>query len=264
MSEPQRVDAAGYRRELRRLQAELVKLQYWIRSQGLRVVVVFEGRDAAGKGGVIRRITRHTSPRVVRVAALPKPTERERGQWYFQRYVAHLPRAGEMVLFDRSWYNRAGVEPVMGLCSEAEAQEFLVSCPQFERMLVRSGIRLVKYWFALSYAEQGRRLQARVDDPLKRWKLSPIDVQAQVRWADYTRAQERMFRHCHTPDAPWHVVDGDCKEAARLNCMRHLLAQFEYKDMLPPQTALQEPPPPDEAPAAGMPPPLPPAYVFEG
>ncbi len=238
MSEPKVVDAQGYRRELRSLQIELVKLQYWIQTQNLRVVIIFEGRDAAGKGGVIRRITRHTNPRIVRVAALPKPTERERGQWYFQRYVTHLPRPGEMVLFDRSWYNRAGVEPVMGLCTEAELQEFLISCPQFENMLIRSGIRLIKYWFFINGEEQAKRLQARLDDPLKRWKLSPMDMEAHAHWEDYTQARDRMFEHCHTPESPWYVIDGNRKEEARLNCIHHLLSQFEYKDMTPPHMIL--------------------------
>ena len=263
MSELKLIGESDYERELRRLQVELIKLQYWIQSQGLRAIVVFEGRDAAGKGGVIRRITQYTNPRIVRLVALPKPTERERGQWYFQRYVAHLPRVGEMVLFDRSWYNRAGVEKVMGFCSEAEVQEFYVSCPQFEEMLINSGIKLIKYWFTISLEEQERRFQARQEDPLKHWKLSPMDLDARFRWEDYTRARDQMFMRCHTARAPWSVIDGDNKKLARLNCIHHLLSEFDYKDLTPPARAL--PPRPKAGDYQG--PPLPPgplpAYQFK-
>ena len=256
------VDAAGYRRELRRLQAELVKLQYWIRDRGLRVAVLFEGRDAAGKGGVIRRITRYTSPRVVRVAALPKPTPRERGQWYFQRYAAHLPDPGTMVLFDRSWYNRAGVETVMGFCSRAELDEFFVSCPQFERMLVRSGLLLVKYWFGIGSEEQERRFRARRRDARKVWKLSEMDLAARSRWVEYSRARDEMFRHCHTAEAPWRWIDGNDKRLARLNCIRHLLAQVPYEDLLGKPGDLPPAPPPGEYADGPRPPEIPRAYCW--
>ena len=222
-----------YKRELGRLQEELVKLQYWLRDEGLRVCVVFEGRDAAGKGGVIKRITRRLNPRVARVVALGTPTERERGQWYFQRYVEHLPTTGEMVLFDRSWYNRAGVERVMGFCTDEEYEEFLRSCPEFERMLVRSGMILVKYWFSISDEEQDRRFRRRNEDPKRRWKLSPMDLEARSRWADYSRAKDAMFEHTDIPEAPWHVVNADVKRHARLNCISHLLDQFDYEDRTP-------------------------------
>jgi len=222
-----------YERELRRLQIELVKAQEWVRTQGLKIVVVFEGRDAAGKGGTIKRITESLNPRWVRVVALPTPTERERTQWYFQRYVAHLPAAGEIVLFDRSWYNRAGVERVMGFCTEEEYQEFLRSCPEFERMLVRSGILLVKYWFSVGDAEQERRFQARVNDPTKRWKLSPMDLESRARWVDYSRAKDEMFAHTDIKQAPWHVVNADDKPRARLNCISHLLSLVPYEDLTP-------------------------------
>ncbi len=222
-----------YERELRRLQIELVKAQEWVRTQGLKIVVVFEGRDAAGKGGTIKRITESLNPRWVRVVALPTPTERERTQWYFQRYVAHLPAAGEIVLFDRSWYNRAGVERVMGFCTDEEYQEFLRSCPEFERMLVRSGIMLVKYWFSVGDAEQERRFQARVNDPTKRWKLSPMDLESRARWVDYSRAKDEMFAHTDIKQAPWHVVNADDKPRARLNCISHLLSLVPYEDLTP-------------------------------
>jgi polyphosphate kinase 2 len=228
----------AYLPELARLQIELVKLQEWIRHEGLKVVVVFEGRDAAGKGGVIKTITQSLSPRVCRVVALTAPTERERTQWYFQRYVAHLPAAGEMVLFDRSWYNRAGVERVMGFCTEEEYQEFLRSCPEFERMLMRSGIILVKYWFSVSDAEQERRFQARINDPTKRWKLSPMDVQSRSRWLDYSRAKDEMFAHTDFKQAPWYVVNADDKKRARLNCITHLLSLIPYEDLTPDEIAL--------------------------
>lgn len=264
MSEPKRISAKGYQQELNRLQVELIKLQYWIQSQGIRAVVLFEGRDAAGKGGVIRRITQYTNPRIVRLVALPKPTERERGQWYFQRYVAHLPRTGEMVLFDRSWYNRAGVEAVMGFCTETEVQEFFVGCPRFEEMLLDSGIRLIKYWFTVGNEEQERRFQARRDDPLKRWKLSPMDLEARSRWADYTHARDRMFAHCHTERTPWTVIDGDNKKLARLNCIHHLLSEFDYKDLTPAAEELPPRPEPDDYQGPPLPPGPPPAYQFKG
>jgi polyphosphate kinase 2 len=223
----------SYERELRRLQIELVKLQEWVRLEGLRVVVLFEGRDAAGKGGAIKRITETLNPRVCRVVALATPTEREKTQWYFQRYVAHLPAAGEMVLFDRSWYNRAGVERVMGFCSEPQYQEFMQSCPEFERMLLRSGIRLIKYWFSVSDEEQERRFQDRMKNVTKRWKLSPMDLESRKHWADYSRAKDEMFAVTDTRQAPWFVVNAEDKKAARLNVIKHLLSQFEYRDLTP-------------------------------
>ncbi len=262
MSEPKLISEKSYEQELQVLQVELIKLQYWIQSQGLRAVVLFEGRDAAGKGGVIRRITQYTNPRIVRLVALPKPTERERGQWYFQRYVAHLPRIGEMVLFDRSWYNRAGVETVMGFCSEIEAQEFFISCPHFEEMLVNSGIKLIKYWFTISHEEQERRFQARRDDPLKRWKLSTMDLEARFRWENYTRARDQMFAHCHTERAPWTVIDGNSKKLARLNCIHHLLSEFDYKDLTPPAGELPSKPETSDYQGPPLPPGPPPAYQF--
>jgi polyphosphate kinase 2 len=228
----------AYLPELSRLQIELVKLQEWIRHEGLKVVVVFEGRDAAGKGGVIKTITASLSPRVCRVVALTAPTEREKTQWYFQRYVAHLPAAGEMVLFDRSWYNRAGVERVMGFCTEDEYREFLRSAPEFERMLMRSGIILIKYWFSVSDAEQERRFQARINDPTKRWKLSPMDVQSRSRWLDYSRAKDEMFAHTDIKQAPWHVVHADDKKRARLNVITHLLSLIPYEDLTPEEIEL--------------------------
>ncbi len=222
-----------YTKELRKLQIELVKLQEWIRNQKLRVVVLFEGRDAAGKGGAIKRITECLNPRVCRIVALATPTEREQTQWYFQRYVAHLPAAGEMVLFDRSWYNRAGVEHVMGFCTEAQYQEFMQSCPEFERMLIRSGIRLIKYWFSVSDDEQEKRFQDRMNNPTKRWKLSPMDLESRKHWADYSRAKDEMFAVTDTKLVPWYVVNAENKEAARLNVIRHLLSLFDYKDLTP-------------------------------
>jgi polyphosphate kinase 2 len=222
-----------YARELRKLQVELVKLQEWIRYQGLKVVVIFEGRDAAGKGGAIKRITECLNPRVCRVVALPAPTERERSQWYFQRYIGHLPAAGEMVLFDRSWYNRAGVERVMGFCTEDEYQEFLRSCPEFERMLVRAGIILIKYWFSVSDEEQERRFQQRIMNPTKRWKLSPIDLQSRARWVEYSRAKDEMFKYTDIKQAPWYVVASDVKQRARLNVISHLLSLIPYEDLTP-------------------------------
>jgi polyphosphate kinase 2 len=223
-----------YDRELARLQIELVKLQGWINHQGLKVVVLFEGRDAAGKGGVIKRIIQRLNPRTCRVVALGKPTERERTQWYFQRYVAHLPAAGEMVLFDRSWYNRAVVERVMGYCTEDEYLEFMRACPEFERMLIRSGIILVKYWFSVSDREQERRFLNRLNDPTKRWKLSPVDLQARARWVEFSRAKDDMFAATDGEEAPWFVVDADDKRRARLNCISHLQSMIPYES-IPPQ-----------------------------
>jgi polyphosphate kinase 2 len=227
-----KIDRESYEQELRRLQEELVKLQEWIKAQGLKIVVIFEGRDAAGKGGAIKRIQYRLNPRICRVVALGTPTERERSQWYFQRYVAHLPAAGEMVLFDRSWYNRAGVEKVMGFCSDEEYREFLRSCPQFERMLVRSGIKLIKYWFSVSDEEQERRFQTRIKDPVRRWKISDMDLESRSRWQDYSRAKDEMFAHTDIKQAPWWVVNADSKKRARLNCISHLLSQIEYDDVL--------------------------------
>ncbi|HXD70170.1 MAG TPA: polyphosphate kinase 2 [Gaiellales bacterium] len=227
-----------FRKELLKLQRQLVIMQEFVRAEGLKVVVVFEGRDAAGKGGVIKRITERTNPRALRVVALPAPTERERTQWYFQRYVAHLPAAGEIVLFDRSWYNRAGVERVMGFCTDAEYGEFMRTCPSFERMLVRSGITLVKYWFSVSDDEQERRFQARVDDPMRRWKLSPMDLESRARWVEYSRAKDAMFALTDIPEAPWYVVEADDKRRARLNCIHHLLSLIDYKDLTPPPLEL--------------------------
>jgi polyphosphate kinase 2 len=222
-----------YWKELRRLQIELVKLQEWIRFKGLKVVVIFEGRDAAGKGGSIKRITESLNPRVCRVVALPAPTEREKTQWYFQRYVAHLPAGGEMVLMDRSWYNRAGVERVMGFCTEDEYNEFLRSVPEFERMLVRSGIMVIKYWFSVSDKEQEKRFQARIDDPTKRWKLSPMDMQSRSRWVEYSKAKDEMFSYTDIKQAPWYVVNADNKMCARLNCIHHLLSLVPFEDLTP-------------------------------
>ena len=230
-----------YFRELFRLQGELVKLQDWVVHTGERIVVLFEGRDAAGKGGAIKRITQRLNPRVCRVAALPAPNDREKTQWYFQRYVAHLPAAGEIVLFDRSWYNRAGVERVMGFCSDEDYEEFFRSVPEFEKMLVRSGIRVIKYWFSINDEEQAARFVARINDPLKQWKLSPMDLESRRRWEDYTRAKEVMLERTHIPEAPWWVVQAVDKKRARLNCIHHLLSQLPYHDvphqpvMLPPR-----------------------------
>jgi polyphosphate kinase 2 len=222
-----------YDKELSRLQVELVKLQEWIRQEKLRVVVLFEGRDAAGKGGAIKRITESLNPRVCNVVALTTPTEREQTQWYFQRYVAHLPAAGEMVLFDRSWYNRAGVEHVMGFCTEPQYLEFMQSCPEFERMLLRSGIRLIKYWFSVSDEEQERRFQDRMKNPTKRWKLSPMDLESRKHWAEYSRAKDEMFAVTDTKMSPWFVVNAEDKKSARLNIIRHLLSMFPYRDLTP-------------------------------
>jgi polyphosphate kinase len=225
------LDRRTYFKELLRLQRELIRLQDWVLHNRLKVVVLFEGRDAAGKGGVIKRITQRLNPRICKVVALSAPTERERTQWYFQRYVSHLPAAGEIVLFDRSWYNRAGVERVMGFCTEAEYQEFFRSVPEFERMLVRSGIILVKYWFSITDQEQNLRFQMRIHDPLKQWKLSPMDLESRRRWELYTKAKEEMLEKTNIPDARWWVVDGVDKKRARLNCIHHLLQQIPYKDV---------------------------------
>ena len=222
-----------YFKELARLHVELVKLQEWIKAKGLKVVVIFEGRDAAGKGGAIKRISEPLNPRICRVVALPAPTERERTQWYFQRYVQHLPAAGEMVLFDRSWYNRAGVERVMGFCTEEEYREFLRSCPEFERMLVRSDIKLIKYWFSVSDHEQEARFQARLKDPTRRWKLSPMDLESRRRWVEFSKAKDENFAHTDIKQAPWFVVDADDKKRARLNCISHLLSLIPYEDLTP-------------------------------
>jgi polyphosphate kinase 2 len=222
-----------YERELERLQTELVELQEWIKYKNLKVVVIFEGRDTAGKGGTIKRITDRLNPRIVRVVALGVPTEKEKTQWYFQRYVPHLPAAGEMVLFDRSWYNRANVEHVMGFCTEEEYWEFLRSCPEFERMLVRSGIILIKYWLSVSDDEQERRFKARINDPLRRWKLSPMDVESYARWVDYSRAKDQMFKYTDIKQAPWYNVNADIKKHARLNVINHLLSMIPYKELTP-------------------------------
>ena len=237
---PVKIDDKRYEKELLRLQVELVTMLEWIKQNGLKVVVLFEGRDAAGKGGVIKRITQHLSPRICRVVALPAPTEREQTQWYFQRYVPYLPAAGEMVLFDRSWYNRAGVERVMGFCTHAEYQEFLRSCPEFERMLVRSGIKLIKYWFSISDEEQERRFRNRLKFRHKRWKLSPMDLESRRRWVDYSRAKDEMFAHTDIKQAPWYVVEADVKKHGRLNCISHLLSQIPYEDMTPEPIQLPE------------------------
>lgn len=242
---PKKLKMEFYEEELAKLQIELVKLQEWVKHKGLKVVVVFEGRDAAGKGGVIKTITQSLNPRICRVVALGTPTEREKTQWYFQRYVAQLPAAGEMVLFDRSWYNRAGVERVMGFCNEDEYREFLRSCPEFERMLVRSGIILIKYWFSVSDEEQERRFQARINNPTKRWKLSPMDLQSRSKWVEYSKAKDEMFAHTDIKQAPWYVVNADDKKRARLNCIRHLLSMIPYEDLTP--ESIKLPPRQDEA-----------------
>ncbi len=228
-----RMDTKEYEKQLVMLQIELVKLQEWVKAKGLKLVVIFEGRDAAGKGGAIKTITACLNPRICRIVALGTPTEREKSQWYFQRYVPYLPAAGEMVLFDRSWYNRAGVEHVMGFCSESEYQEFLRSCPEFERMLIRSGVILVKYWFSVSDDEQQRRFQARIDDPTKRWKISPMDLESVARWAEYSKAKDAMFSYTDTKQSPWYVVNANDKKRARLNCINHLLSLVPYEDLTP-------------------------------
>ena len=234
-----------YEQELLRLQGELVQMKEWVRTTGVRLVVLFEGRDAAGKGGAIKRVTEYLNPRVARIVALPAPTEREETQWYFQRYVAHLPSAGEIVIFDRSWYNRAGVEHVMGFCTPAEYRRFLKQCPIFERLIVEDGIQLVKYWFSVSDEEQERRFRSRLEDPLRRWKLSPLDLESRARWVEYSRAKDEMFVHTDIPEAPWYVVEGDDKRRARLNCIAHLLSIVPYEDVL--ETPLKLPPRPVES-----------------
>jgi polyphosphate kinase len=233
-----------YEQELFRLQGELVKLQEWIRAEGARLVIVFEGRDAAGKGSTIKRVTQYLNPRVARIAALPAPTERERGQWYFQRYIAHLPAAGEVVLFDRSWYNRAGVEKVMGFCTAEEYHRFLHQCPIFERMLVEDGILLRKYWFSVSDAEQQARFKSRLKDPMRQWKLSPMDLQSIVRWEDYSQAKDQMMVHTDVAEARWFVVESDDKRRARLNMIAHLLSSLDYEDVIRPSLKLPKRPPP--------------------
>lgn len=231
--EENNISTKFYEKELAKLQIELVKLQEWIKHKGLKVVVIFEGRDAAGKGGTIKRIMDRLNPRIVRVVALGVPTEKEKTQWYFQRYVQHLPSAGEMVLFDRSWYNRAGVERVMGFCTDVEYQEFLRTCPEFERMLVRSGIILIKYWFSVSDLEQEKRFQKRINDPRKLWKLSPMDLQSRALWEDYSKAKDEMFNFTDIKQAPWYVVNSDDKNRARLNMIHHLLSIIPYEDLTP-------------------------------
>ena len=240
-----KISKDDYFKALGKLQIELVKLQEWVKTRGLKVVVLFEGRDAAGKGGSIKRITEPLNPRICRVIALPAPTEREKTQWYFQRYIEHLPAAGEIVLLDRSWYNRAGVERVMGFCTDDEYWEFMRTCPEFERMLVRSGIILIKYWFSVSDEEQERRFQKRVDRPEKRWKLSPMDLESRKRWVEYSKAKDVMFAHTDIKQAPWYVVDGDNKKRARLNVISHLLSLIPYEDLTPPPIEL--PPREDKA-----------------
>ena len=239
-SKQSKLKRADYDQALADFQVELVKLQKWIRTQGLKVVLIFEGRDAAGKGGAIKRITQSLNPRICRVEALATPTERERTQWYFQRYVQHLPAAGEMVCFDRSWYNRAGVEKVMGFCTEQEYREFLRSCPEFERMLVRSGIILIKYWFSVSDEEQERRFQKRIADPIRRWKISEMDLKSRSHWVDYSKAKDEMFAHTDIKQAPWYVVHGDDKRRARLNVIAHFLSLIPYQEVPQPHLELPE------------------------
>jgi polyphosphate kinase 2 len=234
------VPKKAYEQELLRLQEELVKMEDWVQAQGMRVVVVFEGRDAAGKGGTIKRIAQHMNPRITRIVALPKPTERERGQWYFQRYVAELPAAGEIVLFDRSWYNRAGVEKVLGFCTPEEHRRFLRQCPVFERLLVEEGIHLIKYWFSVGDEEQERRFKARIDDRMRRWKLSETDLYSRTKWVDYSRAKDEMFVHTDIAEAPWHVVEADDKRRARLNCIVHLLSQIPYQEKALPEIKIPD------------------------
>lgn len=250
-----KIKNAVYEKELARLQVELVKLQEWVKHTGKRVAIIFEGRDAAGKGGTIKRITEAMNPRICQVVALPAPTEREKSQWYFQRYVAHLPAAGEIIIFDRSWYNRAGVERVMGFCTDEEYKEFMRSCPEFERMLVRSGIKLIKYWFSVSDEEQERRFQKRLTDPTKQWKLSPMDLESRKRWVDYSKAKDDMFSHTDIKQAPWYVVNSDVKKHARLNCISHLLSLIDYEkiprepvvlEVRPPQRGYVRPPMDDQ------------------
>ena len=238
-----KLNKKSYENKLGELQIELIKLQEWIKHEGLKVVVIFEGRDAAGKGGTIKRITQSLNPRICSVVALPAPTEREKTQWYFQRYATHLPAAGEMVLLDRSWYNRAGVERVMGFCTDQEYQEFLRACPEYERMLVRSGIKLIKYWFSVSDEEQEKRFHNRSKDPTRRWKLSPMDLESRKRWVEYSKAKDVMFAHTDIKQAPWYVVNADDKKRARINCISHLLSLINYKDLTPEKVTLEERPP---------------------
>ncbi|WP_326719089.1 MULTISPECIES: polyphosphate kinase 2 [unclassified Streptomyces] len=240
---PQRLPRAVYERELLRLQVELVKLQEWVRADGARLVVVFEGRDAAGKGSTIKRVTEHLNPRVARIVALPTPTERERSEWYFQRYVEHLPAAGEIVLFDRSWYNRAGVEHVMGFCTKEEYWRFLHQCPVFERLLVEDRVMLRKYWFSVSDAVQEQRFRARLEDPTRRWKLSAMDLESVTRWEAYSRAKDEMFTHTDIPEAPWYVVESDDKRSARINMIAHLLSTVPYHEVRRPELKLPPRPP---------------------
>ncbi len=232
-SADRKLKSKAYEKEMSRLHVELVKLQYWVKHAGLRVIILFEGRDAAGKGGTIKRIVEPLNPRGCRVVALGTPSDREKTQWYFQRYVAHLPAAGEIVVFDRSWYNRAGVEHVMNFCTEEQYQEFMLSCPAFERMLVGSGIILLKYWFSVSDIEQERRFQSRTIDPARRWKLSPMDLESRDRWVDFSKAKDKMFAHTNIPEAPWFTVEADDKKRARLNCISHILNKIHYEDMTP-------------------------------
>jgi len=241
---PRRLPRKIYEKELFRLQAELVRLQEWVRSEGARVVVVFEGRDAAGKGSTIKRVTEYLNPRIARIAALPAPTERERTQWYFQRYVEHLPAGGQIVLFDRSWYNRAGVEHVMGFCTKEEYHRFLHQCPIFERLLVEDGVLLRKYWFSVSDAEQERRFRSRLEDPTRQWKLSAMDLESITRWEDYSRAKDEMFVHTDIPEAPWFVVESEDKRRARINMIAHLLSTIGYHDVQPPPLTLPRRPEP--------------------
>ncbi|HEY4462451.1 MAG TPA: polyphosphate kinase 2 [Streptosporangiaceae bacterium] len=238
-----RLPRAVYEAELNRLQAELVKMQEWVRSEGARIVVIFEGRDAAGKGSTIKRVAEYLNPRVARIVALPAPTEREQTQWYFQRYVSHLPAAGELALLDRSWYNRAGVERVMGFCTREEYSRFLHQCPAFERLLVEDGVLLRKYWFSVSDEEQQHRFRSRLDDPMRRWKLSPMDLESISRWEDYSRAKDDMFVHTDIPEAPWHVVESDDKRRARINMIAHLLSTIPYHDVKLAQLRLPPRPP---------------------
>ena len=237
---PGALDNKVYLTALMQLQAELIKLQDWVQHSGQKVVVLFEGRDSAGKGGVIKRITQRLNPRVVRTVALPAPSDREKTQWYFQRYIPHLPAAGEIVLFDRSWYNRAGVERVMGFADEDQVEEFFRSVPEFERMLVRSGIKVIKYWFSITDEEQQIRFLVRIHDPFKQWKLSPMDLQSRIRWEQYTKAKEDMFARTNIPEAPWHVVEGNDKKRARLNCISHLLSLFDVQDVPPEEIHLPD------------------------
>ncbi len=240
---PARMPTKQYERELSRLQAQLVRMQEWVRVEGQRVVVIFEGRDAAGKGSTIKRVTQYLNPRITRIVALPAPTERERTQWYFQRYIPHLPAAGEIVLFDRSWYNRAGVERVMGFCTPEEYQRFLHQCPILERMLVEDGLLLRKYWFSVSDAEQEARFRSRLADPMRQWKLSPMDLESITRWEEYSRAKDQMMVHTDIPEAPWYVVDSDDKRRARINMIAHLLSTIDYEAVVNPPLKLPKRPP---------------------